>query len=564
MRNYYRFVVLLMIMISSVASAEFNASLVLINGKIYTVDEEQPIVQAIYIKKGKITAVGSTERVLRKATPGTQVVELQGRTVIPGFIDSHGHMLNLGLSLERLDLTDTTSYQEVVNRVAGVTKVKRKDEWVIGRGWDQNDWVTTVNPTHAMLSRVSPRNPVILTRVDGHACLVNAVALELAGVTKDTADPPGGRILRDEEGNPTGVLVDRAIGLVSSIVPKPDRATKWRALQKAVQHCRAFGITTVHDAGVDDETIELYKQLIDKEKFNFRVYAMLATGRFDDFNNADDFLKEKPIIGYGDDQLTVRSVKVVADGALGSRGAALFQPYSDEPGNKGFLINDLATMTMIANRALKQGYQVATHAIGDLANNAVLTAYASALKQNRNKSHRFRIEHAQVMRRSDIEWMGKQGIIASIQSTHATSDMPWAERRLGAERVQGAYAWRSMLDKDVRITNGSDFPVENANPLWGFYAAVTRQNHEGKPDGGWRAAQVLTREEALKSFTLDGAYAGFEEDIKGSIEVGKWADLVILTKNIMTVPPEEILKTKVLMTLVGGTAAYRLGGRRYR
>jgi predicted amidohydrolase YtcJ len=319
------------------------------------------------------------------------------------------------------------------------------------------------------------------------------------------------------------------------------------------------GLTTVHDAGVGADVIELYKELIDKDRFNFRVYAMLSAGRFAASRDASDFLKEKPLIGYGQDQLTVRSVKVVSDGALGSRGAALSKPYSDDPENAGLQITDLATMTMIANRALEQGYQVSTHAIGDLANNIVLIAYSSAFERSRNRDPRFRIEHAQVMRQSDIEWMGKLNVIASIQATHATSDMYWAEDRLGEDRLKGAYAWRTMIEEKVRIANGSDFPVENANPLWGFYAAITRQDHKGWPDGGWYKDQKLTREEALKSFTLDGAYAGFEEDIKGSIEVGKWADLVILSKDIMTVPAKEILNTKVLMTFVGGTLVYRAG-----
>jgi len=559
MWKLYGLVILVAFALCPVTHADFGASLVLINGKIYTVDEDQPIVQAVYIKKGKIAALGTTDKIMRKATPGTRVVELQGRTVVPGFIDSHGHLLNLGMSTMELDLTGTKSYQDVMIRVAEAVKTKKKDEWIIGRGWNQNDWKDQSIPHHYLLSLRSRVNPVMLTRIDGHACLVNATALELAGITKNTPDPPGGRIARDETGSPTGLLVDGAMALVSAVIPELDRATKRRALLEAVRLCTSVGLTTVHDAGVDEDTVELYKELIDADRFNFRVYAMLRARQFGDSGDATDFLKEKPLIGYGQDQLTVRSVKVVSDGALGSRGAALFQPYSDDPGNSGLQITDLATMTMIANRALKQGYQVSTHAIGDLAANAVLTAYASALKQNRNKNHRFRMEHAQVMRQTDIEWMGKLRVIASIQSTHATSDMPWAKDRLGEERIRGAYAWRSMIDAGVRIANGSDFPVESANPLWGFYAAVTRQDHEGSPKDGWYKDQRLSREEALKSFTLDGAYAGFEEDIKGSIEVGKWADLVVLSKNIMTIPAKEILNTRVLMTFVGGTAVYRTG-----
>lgn len=559
MHKLYGLISLLALVFCPLTYAEFGASLVLINGKIYTVDEYRPIVQAVYIKKGRIAALGRTEEILRKIAPGTQVVELKGRAVVPGFIDSHGHMLSLGMSMVNLDFTGTESYSEVTARVAEAVKNKKSGEWIIGRGWDQNDWEDDTIPHHSRLSAMSAANPVMLTRIDGHACLVNEAALELAGITGETVDPPGGRIVRDESGSPTGLLIDRAMGLVSSVIPELDRATKLLALREAVNHCVSVGLTTVHDAGVGADVIELYKELIDKDRFNFRVYAMLSAGRFAASRDASDFLKEKPLIGYGQDQLTVRSVKVVSDGALGSRGAALSKPYSDDPENAGLQITDLATMTMIANRALEQGYQVSTHAIGDLANNIVLIAYSSAFERSRNRDPRFRIEHAQVMRQSDIEWMGKLNVIASIQATHATSDMYWAEDRLGEDRLKGAYAWRTMIEEKVRIANGSDFPVENANPLWGFYAAITRQDHKGWPDGGWYKDQKLTREEALKSFTLDGAYAGFEEDIKGSIEVGKWADLVILSKDIMTVPAKEILNTKVLMTFVGGTLVYRAG-----
>ncbi|MFP6585044.1 MAG: amidohydrolase [Candidatus Hydrogenedentota bacterium] len=541
----------------SSAIAQFEASFVLLNGKIYTGNEKGDVVKAIHIHKGKIAAVGSNEAMLGRVKPGTRVVELQGRTVLPGFIDSHGHLLNLGLSLMNLDLVGTSIYEEIVGRVAEAVENRKPGEWIIGRGWDQNDWAEKAFPSHGALSAISPNNPVLLTRIDGHASLVNAEAMRRAGLTIDTADPDGGRIMRDSEGVPTGVLIDRASGLVSTKVPAPDSQTKKRAIRMAIDHCTAKGLTSIHDAGVTRETVDLYKEAIDSNRFNFRVYAMLRAQKFDDFESFTTFLNQKPLIGYGNDQLTVRSVKVVADGALGSRGAALFDAYTDEPGNKGLLITDLAQLTLISNIALSKGYQVNAHAIGDLANNAVLTAYATAFKRKNGSKYRFRIEHAQIMRPEDIEWMGKLGVIASIQATHATSDMPWVEERVGAERIQGAYAWRTMIDDDVRIANGSDFPVENANPLWGFYAAITRADHEGNPAGGWRADQALTREEALHSFTLGGAYAAFEEDIKGSLEAGKWADLVILSKDIMTIPAAEILEIEVLLTLIGGKVVHR-------
>ena len=540
------------------AYAEFNASLLLVNGKIYTVDGKNMIVEAVYIRNGRIAATGKTEKILRSATPGTQVVDLKGRTVFPGFIDSHGHMMSLGMNMLNPDLSKTRSYLDLVSQAANEVAKRKPGEWIIGSGWDQNKWVDKRIPYNTELNARTRDNPVMLTRIDGHACLVNAAALELAGITIDTPDPDGGRIVRAPDGTPTGMLIDRAVNLVASVVPEPDEAQRRRALRLALNHCTSVGLTTVHDAGVDQGTLDLYRDMIDNGTFNFRVYAMLSAGT----DAGEAFLSEKPLIGYGQDQLTVRSVKVMADGALGSRGAALFEPYSDEAGNSGLIISDFDTIKRIADRALQQGYQVAAHAIGDRANNIVLRAYEASLKENKTRNHRFRVEHAQILRNSDIDTMAKLNVIASIQATHATSDMYWVIDRIGKERVNRAYSWRTLLSKHVRIANGSDFPVESANPLWGFYAAVTRANHRGQPEGGWRKDQKLTREEALRSFTIDGAYAAFEENIKGSIEVGKWADLVVLSKDIMTVPAQEILQTRVLITLVGGNTVFRHNAKR--
>lgn len=540
------------------AYAEFNASLLLVNGKIYTVDGKNTIVEAVYIRNGRIAATGKTEKILRSATPGTQVVDLKGRTVFPGFIDSHGHMMSLGMNMLNPDLSKTRSYLDLVSQAANEVAKRKPGEWIIGSGWDQNKWVDKRIPYNTELNARTRDNPVMLTRIDGHACLVNAAALELAGITIDTPDPDGGRIVRAPDGTPTGMLIDRAVNLVASVVPEPDEAQRRRALRLALNHCTSVGLTTVHDAGVDQGTLDLYRDMIDNGTFNFRVYAMLSAGT----DAGEAFLSEKPLIGYGQDQLTVRSVKVMADGALGSRGAALFEPYSDDAGNSGLIISDFDTIKRIADRALQQGYQVAAHAIGDRANNIVLRAYEASLKENKTRNHRFRVEHAQILRNSDIDTMAKLNVIASIQATHATSDMYWVIDRIGKERVNRAYSWRTLLSKHVRIANGSDFPVESANPLWGFYAAVTRANHRGQLEGGWRKDQKLTREEALRSSTIDGAYAAFEENIKGSIEVGKWADLVVLSKDIMTVPAQEILQTRVLITLVGGNTVFRHNAKR--
>ena len=560
MRRAVVVLAVLTVMVCPFAASQLDKSVVLVNGRIYTGNEKNDVVEAIYVSRGKIAAVGKTATILKRSTPGTQVIELSGRTVVPGFIDSHAHLMNLGMSLSRLDLVGTQSYQEVVDKVAEAVKDAEPGSWILGRGWDQNDWAENDFPTHALLSAASPSNPVILTRIDGHATLVNAEAMRLAGLDANTSAPDGGRIVRDAEGLPTGVLIDRASGLVTLKIPAPSKDDKLRAIRRAIRHCTSLGITTVHDAGVSREDIELYKELIDFQRFKFRVYAMLQATKFEDFRSFTAFLREDPLVGYGQDQLSVRAVKVMADGALGSRGAALFEPYSDEPGSTGLMITPPQQLNLITNIATSQGYQVATHAIGDRANSAVLDAYANAMKaRNAPRDPRFRIEHAQIMRPQDIKRMGNMKVIASIQATHATSDMPWAEQRVGSKRLAGAYAWRTMLDENVVIANGSDFPVESADPLWGIYASVTRQDHSGNPGGGWRAAQRMSREEALRSFTMGGAYAGFEEDTKGSIEVGKWADLVILNKDIMTVSPQEILQTRVLATLIGGEVVYQRG-----
>lgn len=548
------------IVIGVIGHAQSPSTYLLVNGKVYTGNEAGDVVQAIHVRQGKIAAVGTNDEMLARVRPGTQVVELNGRTVVPGFIDTHGHLVNLGLSLMNLDLVGTTSYDEIVERVAQAAQNTPPGQWIIGRGWDQNDWEQKTFPTHGSLSNVSPNNPVLLTRIDGHASLVNAEAMRRAGLNINTSDPDGGRIIRDAEGVPTGVLIDRASGIVSKQIPPTDTVRVRKAIRNAISHCVALGITSVHDAGVSPETVDAYKSMIDSGNFDFRVYAMLRAGNTFDVATLQSLFNAEPLIGYGTDQLTVRSVKVMMDGALGSRGAALFDPYTDEPANKGLLITNLAELTLLSNFARDRGYQVAAHAIGDLANNAVLTAYATTFNRSAGHKYRFRIEHAQIMRPEDIEWMGKLGVIASVQATHATSDMPWAETRLGPDRILGAYAWRTMLENEVHIANGSDFPVESANPLFGFYAAITRADHQGNPKKGWQPVQIMTRREALHSFTLGAAYAAFEEDIKGSLEPGKWADLTVLSKNIMTVPPKEILDTSVMMTILGGKVVYRVKG----
>ena len=539
------------------AFAQGSGDLVLVNGRVYRVTEREPIAEAVLVEDGRISIVGRSEDVLAGAAAGTRVIDLQNKTVVPGFIDSHGHLMNLGLGLQRLDFVGTRSYQEIVDAVGRKADSVPEDEWITGRGWDQNDWPEKAFPHHEALSRRSPFNPVALTRVDGHATLANAKALEIAGIDRDTADPPGGRIVRDADGDPTGVLVDRAAGLVGRHIPPESDQNRRAAMLDAIQECLRYGLTSVHDAGISGTDIALFKSMVDDGAFGLRVYAMIRAG---DAGALEEHFAAGPLIGYGEDRLTVRSVKAMVDGALGSRGAALLKPYADDPENTGLLITQQADLEALTKRALEAGFQVASHAIGDRGNRVVLDAYERALRavprEKYDYSARLRVEHAQVVALKDIPRFAALGVIPSMQATHATSDMYWAEERVGAERAKGAYAWRRFLKAGSRIANGSDFPVEGVNPLWGFYASVTRQDHAGVPEGGWQPSQRMTREEALKSFTLDAAYAAFEEDLKGSVEVGKLGDLVVLSADIMTIPAHEILEAQVLMTVLGGEIVY--------
>ncbi|MCP2597893.1 amidohydrolase, partial [Candidatus Aminicenantes bacterium AC-335-L06] len=485
----------------------------------------------------------------------TKVIDLTGKTVVPGFIDAHIHFLGLGNTKRILNLVGTTSKEEIVKLVKNRILKEGEGKWILGRGWDQNDWPIKEFPTRWDLDSVSPKNPVVLRRIDGHALWVNSLVLKKAGITKQTPDPKGGKILRDPEtGKPTGVLIDEAMSLVKKIMPSPTYEEKKEMAILASKECSSLGLTTVHDAGVDLETIKIYKELINENKLTVRLYVMLGWPG----DAIDEYFKKGPEIGYGNNFLTVRSIKMFSDGALGSRGAALFEPYNDDPTNTGLITFDPDEALEVMKKALKKGFQVCVHAIGDRANRLTLDLFEKAFKTvSQTKNHRFRIEHAQVLTEEDIPRFAKLNVIPSMQPTHATSDMYWAVDRLGSERAKYAYAWKSLINTGVRIAGGSDAPVENANPLWGIYAACTRQDHKGWPKGGWYPEQRVTRYEALKMFTIDAAYAGFEEKIKGSIEEGKLADIVILSKNLLSIPAKEILNTHVEMTIVGGKIVYQ-------
>jgi predicted amidohydrolase YtcJ len=518
-----------------------TADLAVANARIYTVNPKQPRASAIAVRQGRIIAVG--DDVSRYVGASTRVIDAKGATIVPGLIDSHGHVRSLGDMLGSIDLRGVASESAAVDKVREAAKRYKPGEWIRGSAWDQNLWAGRQFPDAAGISRAAPDNPVSLERVDGHALWVNRKAMEIADINARTPDPPGGRLLRDANGAPTGVLIDQAQQLVSRKIPRPSQEQVKQSLLRATQELARDGITTVHDAGVQYADIEGYRSLIRKGLLPVRVYAMILYPLA---------LPEKPEVS---DYLTVRSVKLIADGALGSRGAAMIEPYTDDAENRGLLILDRATIRAEAEKALTKGFQVNTHAIGDRANRTVLEAYGDVLKGRNDK--RFRIEHAQIVAPEDFAKFKEYSIIASMQPTHATSDMLWAQDRVGPERIQGAYAWQTFLHLGVHVANGSDFPVEDPNPLWGFYAAVTRRKLDGTPVGGWFPEQRMSREEALRSWTIEGAYAAFEEDRKGSIEPGKMADFVTLSGDIMTMPDSEIPRTRVTTTVVGGKIVYQ-------
>jgi predicted amidohydrolase YtcJ len=529
------------------------ADLVVTNARIYTADATRPTAVAMAVRGGRVAFVGSERGALALAGPRTERLDLGGRTVIPGMVDAHGHLLGLGQALRTVDLVGTKSYEDVIARVVARARAAPAGEWIRGRGWDQNDWADTRFPTHEALSRAVPDHPVYLTRVDGHAALVNRKALELAGVTAATQDPEGGRFIRDAGGGPTGVLVDRAMGSVSRVIPAASAAELREQTLAAIAEANRWGLTGIHDAGVGPEGVAVYEELARAGRYNLRNYVMI---RADDAG-LEPFFRRGPQTGLHGGRIWIRAIKISADGALGSRGAALLEPYADDPGNNGLITTPPERIRRVAVRALQTGFQLNVHAIGDRANRVVLDAFESALQEVPVADHRFRVEHAQILHWDDIPRFAKLDVIPSMQGSHQTSDMYWVPARLGWSRAQGTYAWRSLLNTGVVIPNGSDFPVEAVNPLISFQAFVTRQDADGFPAGGWFPAQRTTRDEALLSITLWPAYAAFMEQETGSLTAGKQADFVVLDQDIMTVAPELILRTRVVMTVLGGRTVYR-------
>lgn len=542
-----------------------KADLVIHNGTIYTMDESGPTAEAVAVTDGKIVSVGSNGEIKKLIGKETEVIDLQGKTMTPGFIESHGHILSFGRSKLKLDLNGLKNYDELVKSVAEAIKKAKPGEWILGRGWHQSKWDPPPSPmvrgfqTHHALSKVSPDNPVFLTHASGHAGFANAKAMEIAGVTKTTTLTGDGEIIKDDQGNPTGIFNENAEELINKHIPESTPDSDRRALALAIDECLAHGITTFHDALTTSEAIEIYKKFLNEGKLKVRLWAMI--------NGVDEKLLEEyytkgPEIGLGNNFLTIRAIKLLSDGALGSRGAWLLEPYSDRPDHYGHEIILMQYVYTVAKDALKHGFQLCVHAIGDRANREVLNQYEKTFKENPEaaKDHRFRIEHAQHLTSQDIPRFAQLGIIPAMQAIHMSSDRPWAIDRLGKERIEeGAYVWQKLLKSGARIANGTDVPVEPISPVACFYASVTRRTLKGDPPEGYEPDQKMTREQALRSYTLNAAYAGFEENIKGSIEVGKLADFTVFSQDIMKVPDDGLLKTVVEYTIVDGKVVYTKG-----
>jgi predicted amidohydrolase YtcJ len=536
------------------------------NGNIYTVADDHKV-EAVATLDGLIIYVGSKKGATDYIGDATEQIDLQGMTMTPGFIESHGHLMGLGHGELNLDLSGIKNYEEMVAMVADAVDKAKPGEWILGRGWHQSKWdkkpekVVKGFQTHERLSAVSPDNPVYLRHASGHAGFANARAMEIAGVNQMSVesmvqDMEGGEIIRDAHGNPTGIFSERAQGIISKHVPEADEARNTKALELAIKACQRNGITSFHDAGVGQQTIDRYQRFKDEGKLGVRLYVMVSGPNRE---LTKKWLAQGPMIDSIDHFLTVRSIKLNCDGALGNRGAWLLEEYSDMPGEFGLETLPMEYVREISRAGLEHGFQVCAHAIGDRANREVLNQYQAAFKElPAINDHRFRIEHAQHLNPDDIPRFAEMGVIAAMQAIHLSSDRPWAIDRLGEKRIkEGAYMWQSLLKTGAKVINGTDVPVEPINPIASFYASVSRKTLKGEPEGGYEPEEKMTREQALRSYTLDAAFGEFEEGFKGSIEVGKAADFTIFSSDLMTINEDEILQTKVMMTIVNGRIVYR-------
>jgi predicted amidohydrolase YtcJ len=547
---------------------EAPADLILMNAKIVTMDADLPEAEALAVAGDRIVAVGSWKKIKAYQGETTRVIDLAGKLAIPGLIDSHGHFTSVGEARMELDLTGTRNWGEIVAMVAEAAQKAEPGEWIIGRGWHQEKWDQTPEPNveglpyHNDLSRVSPDNPVYLTHASGHSCLANAKAMKIAGVTKKTANPPGGEVVRDARGNPIGAFLETAQSYIGRALAADEKkktpaeleARERQSIELAAQECLSKGITSFHDASASFETIDLYRAMAEEGKLGVRLYVMISEGN----DSLKARLSEYKILGAGQNHLTVRSIKRFMDGALGAHGAWLLEPYSDLPASTGMNTTPVEVMRETARLAIENGFQLCTHAIGDRGNRETLNIYEEAFSAHPEKKDlRWRVEHAQHLNPADIPRFGNLGVIASMQGVHCSSDGPWVIKRLGEQRAEeGAYVWRKLIETGALICNGTDAPVEDVNPIACFYATVTRRMKDGT---AFFPGQCLTREEALRTYTGNGAYAAFQEDILGSLTPGKLADITVLSKDILSVPEEEIPSAEALYTIVGGKVLFQKG-----
>ena len=535
------------------------AELVFINGAVYTANDRQPIAEAVVTSGDRIIYVGDNAEARRFVGKNTRVIDLQGRALLPGLTDSHQHLAGVGFREMNLNLEGTTSLQDFLAKVKARVDEAKPGEWITGRGWIETFWQPPVFPTRADLDSVAPNNPVILGRADGHGAVVNSAALKLAGIDKNTPNPFGGEISKDANGEPNGMLLDAAQGLVRRHIPDTTVADAERAIILGVNRNISLGWTQVQDAGGSYPEVDLFKKLYSEGKIKLRIYKAVHGPS----ESSARLLSEGPIIGAFNNRFTLRSIKVVSDGALGSRGAALLAPYADKPDTKGFLTVKQEELAPMLTQALKVGVQVETHAIGDYANRFTLDEYEKAFKavpaaQRKVPDPRWRIEHSQIVNPADIPRFAKLGVIPSMQPSHAIGDLHFAPSRLGIPRLAGAYAWQSLIKSGAIIPGGSDAPVERGEPLIEFYAAVARKDQKGFSGAGWHPEEAVTRAQALKMFTIWPAYAAFEDKLRGSIEVGKLADLTIFSADIMKIPEPEILKARCVMTVINGEVVFSL------
>ena len=540
-----------------------KADLIIENGIIYTMNDLNPLIEAVAVKNGKIIGVGSKNDIKPFKSKNTKILDLEGSTMTPGLIEGHGHFMGLGYSKMRLDLSTAANYNELVNMVADAVSDAKPGEWILGRGWHQSKWDTKPLDlvkgfqTHNKLSEVSPNNPVWLKHASGHAAFGNAKAMEIARITSETEFGFGGEVIKDLKGNPTGIFNERAQSLVNKYVEEEGDGDSQKALQLAVKTCLENGITSFQDAGSGTKAINNMRTGLNNGELKVRLYVMLTSR---DPELLKTWYNKGPEVGTGNDYLTIRSIKLNADGALGSRGAWLLDDYRDRPGHFGMATQSMDYVYEVSIEGLINGFQVNTHAIGDRANREVLDQYEKVFSERPELAtdHRWRIEHAQHIDPLDIPRFGKMGVIPSIQGIHMSSDRPWAINRLGEKRIkEGAYVWRDLINTGSIIINGTDVPVEPINPIASLYASSTRQTLKGNPEGGYEPYQKMTRMEALKSYTINAAYGAFEENIKGSIDIGKYADFTIFSQNIITVPDNQLLNTKIKYTIINGQIEYQ-------